>query len=140
MSLSVLAILEGLLLVMASFGLGFNLPAFTLGLAIMTTVMILMGFIVVARYDSINEFILPGVALAMPLALPFIDYFGLWRSWVFDLHPVQFPLELMRRALDAGAPESTFLAAMAAVIWMVVLFRWAQTAFGRFVIRSGERR
>ncbi len=138
-SLAILCIIEGLLLVVASYGIYFNILSFALGLFLMAVVMVLLGFIVVARFESINEFIMPGVVFAMPLGLPFIDYFGLWESWLFDLHPVQFSLQLMRRSLDAQATEPSLLAAISAIIWIAGLFRWAQTAFERFIIRKGKR-
>ncbi len=139
-SLSVLCSAEGFLLVMASFGINFNVLEFSIGLLLLAATMILLGFIVIARYESINEFILPAVVFALPLSLPLVEYFGLWRSWLFDLHPVQFPLQLMRHSLDAQASQPTLLAAMAAVIWIAGLFRWAQIAFGRFIIRKEGQR
>ncbi|MFH1853132.1 MAG: ABC transporter permease [Candidatus Neomarinimicrobiota bacterium] len=138
-SLALLGIIEGLLLVVASFGLKFNFLYFAIALLLLAVLMILLGFIVVARYDSINEFILPGVVFMMPLSLPFIDYFELWTSWIFDLHPVQLPLQLMRFALDPQAPGPSLLATVATGLWITGLFRWAQTAFGRFIIRKGSR-
>lgn len=135
-ALAVLALLENLLLLVIGFGLDFNPLWLGLGLLSLAILYALVGFIAVARFDSINEFILPSMGVLLLLALPMIDHFGLWRSALWYLHPVQPGLVLMRAAFGPVPGWQLGYGLLGSLFWCLAFFRWARQVFDRFVIHT----
>lgn len=76
-SLTLLTLVENVGIVTAVYGLNYNLLLLVLGVGLMASFNVLFGFIAVARYDSINSFLLPSILLTMTLTVPLLDYLRL---------------------------------------------------------------
>lgn len=139
-TLTALSVVENVVLVLATLGPGRVTPGLVLGIVLSAVIFCLAGFLAVARYDSINEFLMPSFLYTVALTLPILPYFGLVESPLFDLHPIQAPLLLLRRAFDGG--ELPAVAAAACGLWTVAAAALCLRAFGRFVVRreGGRRR
>ena len=132
-SLTALAMAENTLLTILLAGLGFlrldgGFPILLLGMALLSALNCLAGFVVIVRYRSINEFLMPSMLYVFLLGLPLIDYFGLWRSPLFLLHPLQAALTLMRAGLEPLSPGQAaygLLYPAAAVALLAILSRRA---------------
>jgi hypothetical protein len=61
-TLTLLAMLEGLVIVALGWGTDLDLAPVVLGSLVIGVLYTLFGFLVVFRYDSINEFLLPGAS------------------------------------------------------------------------------
>ena len=152
-TLTVLSLIENSLLVGIVFALRFHpwtnleqlLNAFSLeliaspllfvaGLILGAVILCLAGFLVVIRYDSINEYLLPSIAVTSVLMLPLVAYLAGWQSWLLLLHPLQSPLLLLQAAWQPLPPGQLFYALAYGLLWSWLLFRAAQNAFYRFVI------
>ena len=105
-----------------------------LGMALMGVFFALLGFVAVARYESINTFLLPSVLMVTLLSIPLLDYFGLWQSRLVYLHPVQAPLLLMKGAFQPVAGWQLIYGAIYSIVWIGVVYVLSQRAFYRFVI------
>ncbi len=133
-SLTLLTIGENMLIVTAVFGLNYNLILLALGIGLTACFNILLGFIVVARYDSINRFIMPSILITTLLALPLVDYLGLWQSPLIYLHPVQAMLLLLKGAFQPIAVWQIVYGVLYAALWIGLLFQVSQRIFYRFII------
>jgi fluoroquinolone transport system permease protein len=133
-SLTLLTIGENVLIVTAVFGVNYNLILLAVGIGLMACFNILFGFIAVARYDSINRFIMPSVLMTTALALPLVDYLGLWQSPLIYLHPVQAMLLLLKGAFQPIATWQVAYGVLYAVLWIGLLFKASQHIFYRFII------
>ena len=133
-SLTLLTLVENVTIVTAVFGFNYNIGLFIIGLGLMACFNILFGFIVVARYDSINRFLLPSVFITMLLTIPLLDYLGLWTSPLLYLHPVQAPLLLLKGAFQPIAAWQVAYGIGYAVLWVGLLFKFSQRIFYRFII------
>jgi fluoroquinolone transport system permease protein len=139
LTLSALAAAENTVLTLLLAGLGFlrfgtGLIFLILGIVLLSVILCLAGFAVIVRYRSINEFLMPSMLYVLALGLPLIEYFGLWRSPLFLLHPVQAALVLMRAAwepLSTGQAVYGLLYPAAAVFVFAVL---ARRAYRRLVL------
>lgn len=141
LSLGLLSLLETLLLVVAVSGPRFNWLWLLLGVLLLIGLYTLYGFVVVARYDTITDFILPSAAWVIGLSLPLLYYFDLWRSWILFLHPLQAPLVLMQAAFTAVPGWQLFYGVLYSLLWLGVAYGVARRAFHRFVIsKEGVRR
>jgi fluoroquinolone transport system permease protein len=138
LTLAALSIVETLLIVVVMQGIGFNWIALIVGILVMTAIYSGFGFIAVARYDSINEFLMPSMLWVIGFSLPLIDYFGLWRSWIFYLHPLQAPLLLLRAAFEPVAGWQIAYGLIAGAAWGGVTYLLSLRAFNRFVLMKAR--
>ena len=139
-TLTLLSVFEVTIVTIALYGFGFNLPLMIMGIAMMGIFFALLGFVAVARYETINSFLLPSVLMVTLLSVPLLDYFGLWQSWLVYLHPVQAPLLLMKAAFQPVAGWQMLYGVVYSVVWIFIVYIWSQRAFYRFVIlKQGVR-
>lgn len=139
-TLALLALIESLIIVIAAYGLGFAVLPLVAGVVLLAVLYVFYGFIVVARYDSINSYLLPSIAYTTVLSLPLIDYLGLWQSWLFYVHPIQAPLLLLRAAFQPLATWQLIYGVLYSALWIGLMYLASQRAFDRFVVgREGRR-
>jgi fluoroquinolone transport system permease protein len=106
------------------------------GMVSVATIFTLLGFVAIARYDSINEYLMPSVLFLIVLTAPLIDHLGIWRSWLFYIHPIQPPLLLMRSAFVPLEWWQVVYGLMGSLVWVAASFEWARRLFHQFVVRS----
>lgn len=111
-----------------------SLLLFAAGLILAAIILCLSGFLVVIRYDSINEYLLPSIMVTTLLMLPLVAYLAGWQSWLLYLHPLQAPLLLFEAAWQPIPIWQLIYALVYSLLWAVLLFRSAHGAFYRFVI------
>ena len=137
LTLGLLAVFENLLLTVFIFGTSFKALHLVLGLALASVMYTLLGFLVVARYDSINEYLLPSMLYIMLLSLPVAPYFGLklsWLLWLLYLHPLQAPLVLIQAAFQPVQIWQIFYAFSYSALMLTLIYSLALRVFRRFVI------
>ncbi len=140
-SLFILSAAESVLMIAAVSGPGFNWIWMLLGIGFMVAIYATYGFFVVARYDSIGEFILPSAVWTMGFSLPLLGYFDLWSHWSLYLHPMQAPLLLLQAAFEPLAPWQLVYGVLYAGLWAGVGYLVSRRAFYRFVItKEGVRK
>ena len=140
-SLTLLSLLETLVIVGLTIGLGFNVLILSVGVGLTAAFFMLAGFIVVARYDSINEYLLPSVLYTALLSLPLLPYVGVSESWLFYLHPLQPLLLLLQAAFRPVAAWQLIYGVVYSGLWLFLSYRFGQHTFYRFVIsKEGTRR
>ena len=138
-TLVVLGWLEGLIIVLILAGLEFNFVWFTLSLFIAGFQYVLLGIILVARYDSINTFLIPGGIFIAPLSLPLLPYYGIWESALWMLHPMGATVYLLKAAFGlAVAPVELLLSFLIAVVWCWGLMRWALKVYREMLLKGGQ--
>ncbi len=133
-TLTALSLIENLAVVMIFNGWSYSpLPLLT-GIVAAAVVYALLGFVAVARFDSINEYLIPSVLYVLLLSLPYLDYFGIWSSWIMWLHPLQGPLLAMRAALLPVPPAHLAWGLVSTAVWIAIACGLSRRAFVRFVI------
>ncbi len=98
LSLSLIAILGATTITVLVHGPGFNLVWFLLGLGLTAGMFVLIGFVAVARFDSLNAYFLTAIVYLVPLSLPLLDHFAIVESPVFYAFPTQASLVLIGAA------------------------------------------
>jgi fluoroquinolone transport system permease protein len=94
----------------------------------------LYGFVVVAGYDAINEYLFPSLLYTSVLSLPLLQYFGLWDSAWFYLHPIRAPLLLLQAAFRPIAPWQWLYGIGYGALWIGLAYAAGQRSFARLVI------
>jgi fluoroquinolone transport system permease protein len=137
-TLTALALVETLVLVPLLIGWDFNLVLLGAGVALAGVLYCLAGFIAVARYTAINEYLLPSGAVVALLWVPLLADLAGWRPALLYLHPMSAPLVLIRAALGPALPEQVLYGLGYAGLWIVLLAWGSRRAFRRWMIVRGE--
>jgi len=135
-SLGALSLAESLIIVVAVHGMSFGIVSMSAGIILMGAFLTLFGFSVVARYDSINEYLLPSVVYLFALSIPILAYFDVLESWLFYLHPMQATLLLIKAAFTPVQPWQIVYGVLYASLWVGLIFLWADHSFRRFIVRK----
>lgn len=137
-TLTLLGLFENIVIVILLSGSGFDLLPLLLSLTLTATIYCLVGIVVVVRYASINEYLMPSVIYTSLLMVPLMPYLAHWHSWLLYLHPLQAPLELAKAAFQRSARWQIIYGSLYALFWIVPLAYWAHRAFRRFVVAGEE--
>jgi fluoroquinolone transport system permease protein len=133
LSVSLLALAENLLVTALYARLQFAALPVALGGGFGGAMFALCGFLTVVRYRTINEFLLPSMLYITALTLPLLDFFGVVRSHLFYLHPLQAPLMLLRAGFGPLAAWQWAYGILYSLLW-IALFGWAaRRAYRQFV-------
>lgn len=133
-TLTALAVVISLVITVATYGFGFNALLLTVGTVLAALMLLLVGFISAAPFDSISTYLMPSQLYLLPLALPLIDYFGWWQSPLFSLIPTQGSLLLLRGAFEPIAAGQVLYAVAYQVLWIGGLAWMARRAFRRHMV------
>ena len=134
LTLTGLAVLESSLITIASVGLQANWVWLLAGVVETAVFFCLVGFIVVARYDSVNEYLLPSVGYLLLLGLPLAAYMADWSHWLLYLHPMQATLTLMTGAWQALPWWLISYCLVYPALWIALAAHLSLRTFHRFVI------
>ncbi len=140
-TLSAISLLENSTIAVLIAGPRLDYLALSAGITLSSALYVWFGMVAVARYDSINQFLFPSMAYLTFLLLPLINFFGVWKSPLFYLHPLQPGLLLMAGALQPLDAWQWIYCAFSGVLWSVVAWRAASQAFERFIAggRGGSK-
>jgi fluoroquinolone transport system permease protein len=135
-TLTLLALVENLIIIVLVYGFEFRLLPLLGGLVFTAGVYVLLGFVVVARYDSINEYLMPASLFVGLLQLPWIGYFNLWNPQVFYVFPTQGPLLLLKWAFHPIETWQIVYAVVYSLVWIAIFYVLARKSFRRFIIKT----
>ncbi|MFQ5527111.1 MAG: ABC transporter permease [Thermoanaerobaculia bacterium] len=141
-TLTALAVGENLAITVLAYGVEFRVVPLLLGMLLAAVIYCLVGFALVARYDSINEFLMPSFLVSAAFSVPLLPYFGYLEGWWHYLHPLMGPLLLLEAAFVEGpaAPLASIWEQVYAVAFplacVVPVFLWSRREFQRFIVAS----
>jgi len=137
LTLTLLAVVQGWLLLALTVGLSFNWLYAALGTALMSLIALLVGFIAVAPFKSFSSYLIPSNLFATVLYLPLIAYFEVWQSPLFYLLPTHGAALLLRGSLTGLPVWQLVYAVLAGSVWIFILGSVARAMFDRYIV---ERR
>ena len=136
LSLTLLACVETFGIVVLFFGVDVRWGLLLCGALSLGGIYTLLGFVVIARYDSINEFLMPSVLITAALELPLLAHFDVMSRVPLLLHPVEPALTLMRAAYEPAAGGELVYGVVATGLWLGISYWWARREFERFIVRA----
>lgn len=136
LTLTGLSIVENVVIVYLVCGTHFCALPLVLGIVLASAIYCLSGFVAVARYDSINEYLFPSMIYVAVFALPFLHYAGLWKSPLMYLHPLQAPLVILKGAVFPLAAWEWAYGLLYSLLWIALTFAWSRRTFQRFVVTA----
>ena len=139
-TLTALSLVEQVVIVWSAHGAGFAAGPLVGGIVLAAILYTLTGFLLVARYRSINEFLFPSVLFTTALSLPMLHYFGLWDTWLLYLHPFTAPLVLLAGAFGPIPAWQWVYGVLYGAFWAGLLLLAGRRAFDRYIVaREGSR-
>ena len=128
-TLAGLSLFENVTIAALACGLGLRWLPLVIGIVLASALYCLGGFLVVVRYDSINEFLFPSMLYVTFFSLPILDYAGLWTTPLMYLHPLQAPLVLLKGAIVDLAGWKWAYGIGYSALWIAIAFGWSRRAF-----------
>jgi fluoroquinolone transport system permease protein len=139
-TLTLLMVAQYLVLTILFAGLSLGMLAFIAGVGLASTMYILTGFISVARYTSISEYLVPSIPYTGFLLLPLATYvLGLGQgttllTYLMYFHPLEAPLKLLQVAFMTVDIWQLAYGVLYSALWIYLLGRLGLRSFARFVV------
>jgi fluoroquinolone transport system permease protein len=134
-TLTFIAVLESLLIVAVAYGLtGFNAVLLVAGLVLIGVQLTLVGFIMIVRYDSITDFLIPVLVVSLVLELPFLYFTGISSSPLWLIIPTSAPTMLLWGAWNPLETWQIIYGLVYSAVTIGVAYRWALLAFRKHII------
>lgn len=137
-TLSLLAVVASTLVAVFGHGNTANLSVLIGGVTLAAALFVLIGFVAVARFDSINEYFISAVGWGTVLFLPLFGYVGLIETPLFYALPAQPVLLLVEGGFRPLATWELIYAFGYLLIGNLVAFVAARSAFRRHIVRGGS--
>ncbi len=134
-TLTLLATLESLIVVVLTQGLdGFNPGLLLAGIILMGVMLTLTGIIMIVRYDSITDFLIPVVTVSLVLQLPALYFTGISDSVLWLIVPTSAPVMLMWAAWFPVESWQVVYGFVYSLVLIAGLYRWARLAFHKHIV------
>ena len=121
-------------------GIDFNISYLAISIILTSVMLILLGFILVSRVNSINEYLLAmAVAFLGLLFPPMLHLSGLYENVIFYLWPTQASFTLFTGVFNATSLELWEIAYGIGyqLIWIGLLYFLARKAFYKHIVLKG---
>ncbi len=138
LTMSTLALVTCVVVVLADYGPGVAPLPFLAGVVLMTLLMLLAGFVTAPLFPSISEWILPSTLVLAVLNAPIVGYSGLYPHPAFALVPTDGPLLLLGAAFhQVNLSIAQWVYAIGyPMLWIAGLCLLARRVFHRCVVTS----
>lgn len=137
-TLSLLAVVAATLVAILGHGSTSSLAVLVAGVALSASLFVLVGFVAVARFDSVNEYFISAVGWGAVLFLPLVGYVGVVETRLFYLLPAQPVLILVEGGFRSLAAWQVAYGVGYLLVGNVVAYAWARRAFRRHIVRGGD--
>ncbi len=132
-TLTGLATVSSLVMAFAAVGLKFQPFYFISGIALSASLFTLLGFILVTRCKSFNEYIGKMALVMLPAAFPFLQLFGLIDTvWIYVI-PVQAGIVLLEAAFTTASIGDIVYGYSYLLLANAATFIWALKAYRRVI-------
>lgn len=138
-SLTLLALLSSLVIVVGSYGWRFNWLWLCWGVGLTSVIYVLIGFALITRAPTLNHYLVLSPLVIIVSIFPLVDLFGMGQSAVLFLIPTQASWLLISAAFNPAAPWKLIYALSYLTVWTGLAFYLAQRLFYRYAILRGGK-
>jgi fluoroquinolone transport system permease protein len=138
LTMSALALVTCVVVVLVDHGPRVHWLAFLVGVVLMALLIVLAGFITAPLFPSISEWIVPSTLVLLVANLPLVGYSGLYPHPAFSLIPTDGALLLLGAAFDQvslSAGQWVYAIGYPS-LWVAGLCLLAKRVFHRYVVTS----
>lgn len=132
-SFALISVISSLAIAFSINGFSFNIVLFMLGVLLTSAFFTLMGFILVSRTNTINEYLISSPLISI-LILPLLEFFKIYKSPIFNFLPAKASLDLIYGSFLGMNNIQIILSVVNIGSWIIFAFLWAKAWFNRFII------
>ena len=137
-SLTVLSVVSAFLFLFLAHGIDFQYGYMIAGIVLTSVFLILLGFLLVARCKSINEYlVIMMMAFLLLFVPPLLDITGIYQNVIFYLWPSQASFLLFNGVFGTVSLNDTIYAVIYLIIWIVGCYYLAKKAFYKHIVVGG---
>lgn len=138
-TLALLATLESVIVIAITTRFeGFQMVPMLAGIIALGVILALLGLILVVRYDSITDFLVPVLIVGFVISFPSLHFTGILSSPLWLAVPVTAPTMLMWGAFFPLEGWEWMAAIVGTLLWLGLMWVWAQRAFYTHIILKGR--
>lgn len=138
-TLTLIATLESVIVIALSVGFtGYSVGLVLLGVVLMGAMMVPVGVIMIVRYDSVTDFLMPVLIVSLILQLPFLYFIGINTSPIWFLIPTAAPTLLMWGGWHTLETWQLVYGVGYSLLWLAGVYVWAKRAFYHHIILGGR--
>jgi fluoroquinolone transport system permease protein len=123
-TLTTLAAIETIAIVMTVFGVGGSWGLILSGTIALAATYTGFGAVIATRYESVNALLLPASVFVAALLLPLLPHFGLAPRALFLLHPAEPALTLIRAGYGTATLGDVGFGFLASIVWSSLACWW----------------
>ncbi|QTL97453.1 hypothetical protein GM661_05380 [Iocasia frigidifontis] len=138
-SLTVLALLASVIIVIFSYGTIFNCLLLLSGIVLTSFFYVLIGFVAVARFNTVNDYIFSSVLYMILLNYPLFEYLGLYKSYLSYFSPAKASLLLIVGAFTGVEVWQLIYAIAYLIVAIIIVYHFAYKSFYRFFVLKGGK-
>lgn len=138
LSLSLLAAVAAALVAVVGHGAPSRITVLVVGVVLASSLFVLIGFVAVSRFDSVNQYFLSAVGWGTVVFLPLFGYVGLVETPLFYALPAQPVLLLVEGGFRPIARWELLYAVGYLVVANGIGYVWARRMFRRHIVRGGD--
>lgn len=135
-TLTITSIVVGAIVTLVVYGVVLNWFWYVVAVVVMSLPVTLLGFVIAARYNGINEFLIPGSFYLAILQIPLLAYFGVVDTPLLYLLPSGPGLIFLEMAFGSVPAWLAVFALAYTVVLTVASFRWARRTFDQVVAQQ----
>ncbi len=135
-TLAFLAVIVSVAVVLIVHGPDVNWLLLVPAVALNSWLLVLVGFILAARFDSVTDFLMPSIVYMIPSQLPALWYFGIWDSALLYLVPTMPTMLLLAGSFRPIAGWQIIYSFVYLPAVCILATWWARRSFEHFVVRS----
>lgn len=133
-SLTILAVIASLLIIIVTLGLSFNPFPLLLGIILGSIFFILLGIVLASRVKTVNGYLLSSPLLLTGYFLPLLKLLNIYDHPLFYLSPGKGVLILLDAAFVSYPIWQLVYAVLQLTIWIVIAYLWAHNWFYKYII------
>lgn len=135
LTVTVIVLVEGIVLVLVALGVfGTNWLLLVTGTALLGAMFVLVGTILVVRFATITDFLIPASLVTLVLELPVLYFAGFSDSPLWLLIPTSAPTMLVWGAWHTLEVWQVIYALGYSAAVLGISYRWALGAFTRYIL------
>lgn len=113
-----------------------NVPLLLVGILAIGVIYTLIGIVLIVRFDTITDYLVPMAGVAVVLQLPFVYFLGWVRHPLLLIIPTSAPTLLMQGAYTPLAVGEWVYAVLYTAALVIGLSLWALSAFRKHIVRK----
>ncbi|MEZ2717076.1 fluoroquinolone export ABC transporter permease subunit [Niallia circulans] len=133
MSLTLLAAVTSIVLLVAIHQISFHVVPFLLAVILCSMFFTLLGINLAVRVKSVNVFLYTSPLFVIVFYLPLVDYIGIYDTPIFFILPTQAILLLMEGAFRGVSIGIYLYSVVILAVWIGLVYLWTYRSFQQFL-------